>query len=343
MTSRPRVPWRAILKRLLMLLVAAAILNAVGPRVLDVFASAPRLADVAWWWFAVMLVLELGSFAALWALAKIAVPRLPWLAAATAQLTSHAASRVFPGGPMVGGAFYFRMLAGAGIDPVGAAAALAANSLISYLVLFALPAAAAVIAAFAAPVPAGLLPVAVAGLVLFVGLFIAGFLAVRFDAPLHLAARVVDVVFTRVGRLLGRDWGAHPEMVLQQRDEIVQAVGPRWHLALGAATANWILDYLSLVAALYAVGARPRLSLVLLAFASAAVLGMIPLTPGGLGFVEAGLATLLTFAGVGAGNALLATLAYRLVSFWLPIPLGGAAYLVYKRFFGMPAEAEAPA
>ncbi len=343
MTTKSKVPWGAILKRLLMLAVAAAVLNAVGPRVLDVFATAPRLADVAWWWFVVMLLLELSSFAALWGLAKIAVPRLSWLAAATSQLTSNAASRVFPGGPMVGGAFYYRMLSGAGIQPVGAAAALAANSLISYLVLFALPAAAAIIAALAAPVPAGLLPVAVAGVVLFVGLFIAGFLAVMFDAPLHLAARVVDSAFSRVGRLFGRDWGAHPEAVLHQRDEIVKAVGKRWHLALGAATANWILDYLSLVAALYAVGARPRLSLVLLAFASAAVLGMIPLTPGGLGFVEAGLAALLTIAGVAAGDALLATLAYRLVSFWLPIPLGGAAYLVYRRFIGEPASAAATA
>jgi hypothetical protein len=57
---------------------------------------------------------------------------------------------------------------------------------------------------------------------------------------------------------------------------------------------------------------------------------MIPLTPGGLGFVEAGLVGMLVLAGVGATDAAVATLAYRLVSFWLPIPAGGVAYLMFR-------------
>ncbi len=333
--------WRTAAKRSLFLLVLGAVLYLIGPQVLRVFASAPRLADVAWWWFPVMLLAISLSFASAWALTRIAVPTLSWLAAATSQLASNAASRVFPGGPMVGGALYFRMLAGAGVKQGEAAAALAAYSLISYLVLFALPAVAAVFAAFAAPVPEGLVPVAVASLVLAVLIFVAAALAVRFNAPLRLAARAADWALRRAGRLIGREWSAHPEAVLVQRDAIVDAIGPRWVKALGAATANWIFDYLTLVAALYAVGARPRLSLVLLAFASAAVLGMIPITPGGLGFVEAGLATLLTIAGVRAGDALVATLAYRLFQFWLPIPAGGIAYLVHRRHYVIPDRATA--
>ena len=61
---------------------------------------------------------------------------------------------------------------------------------------------------------------------------------------------------------------------------------------------NWLFDYLALLAALTAVGSRPRPSLVLLAYVAAALLGMIPITPGGLGFVEAGLAATLALAGV---------------------------------------------
>jgi uncharacterized protein (TIRG00374 family) len=70
---------------------------------------------------------------------------------------------------------------------------------------------------------------------------------------------------------------------------------------------------------------------VLLAYVAAALLGMIPFTPGGLGFVEAGLTGLLALAGVGASAAVVATLAYRLVSFWLPIPAGGVAYGVFRK------------
>jgi hypothetical protein len=97
-----------------------------------------------------------------------------------------------------------------------------------------------------------------------------------------------------------------------------------------------MLDYMVLVVALVAIGSQPRASLVLLAFAGAAVLGMIPITPGGLGFVEVGLVALLTAAGIPASDATLATLAYRLFQFWLPIPAGAIAYVVFKRRYGRP-------
>jgi hypothetical protein len=61
---------------------------------------------------------------------------------------------------------------------------------------------------------------------------------------------------------------------------------------------------------------------------------MIPLTPGGLGFVETGLTGLLVLAGVGGQQAIVATLAYRLISFWLPLPLGGVAALLHRHRYG---------
>jgi hypothetical protein len=99
-----------------------------------------------------------------------------------------------------------------------------------------------------------------------------------------------------------------------------------------------MLDYMVLVVALLAVGAEPRPSLVLVAFAGSAVLGMIPITPGGLGFVEFGLVAMLTIAGIPGPTATLATLAYRLFQFWLPIPMGAIAYFVFRRQYGSPSE-----
>ncbi len=57
---------------------------------------------------------------------------------------------------------------------------------------------------------------------------------------------------------------------------------------------------------------------------------IIPLTPGGLGFVEAGLTAVLVLAGVPAAVAISATLLYRLVSFWLPIPIGLVAGIAHR-------------
>ena len=77
--------------------------------------------------------------------------------------------------------------------------------------------------------------------------------------------------------------------LLDVRDFVLSTLGARWRTALLAAVGTIGFDYLTLLFALRAVGAKPQPSLVLLAFAAAAMLALIPLTPGGLGFVEAGL------------------------------------------------------
>ena len=99
-------------------------------------------------------------------------------------------------------------------------------------------------------------------------------------------------------------------------------LGPRWKHALASAVGRWLLDFMTLQVALAAIGSHPQPSLVLLAFCGAKALANIPVTPGGLGFVEAGMTALLALAGVSPGDAVLATFAYRLFSYWLPLPFG---------------------
>jgi putative heme transporter len=57
----------------------------------------------------------------------------------------------------------------------------------------------------------------------------------------------------------------------------------------------------------------------------------VPLTPGGVGVVEAALAAGLTAAGAPALGAAAAVLVYRLISCWLFIPVGGLAALALRR------------
>ena len=42
----------------------------------------------------------------------------------------------------------------------------------------------------------------------------------------------------------------------------------------------------------------------------------------------------------GAQQALVSTLAYRLVSFWLPLPVGAVAQLLFRRRYGAEPESE---
>ena len=82
---------------------------------------------------------------------------------------------------------------------------------------------------------------------------------------------------------------------------------------------------------LAAIGAHGSLALTLLAYAATQLLGQIPITPGGLGVVEAALTGSLVVAGTSTAQAALATLAYRLVSYWLVVLAGLVAWLVHRR------------
>lgn len=90
---------------------------------------------------------------------------------------------------------------------------------------------------------------------------------------------------------------------------------------------NWLLDAASLYVFVGAFGKWVNPDGLILAFSIARVLAVVPITPGGLGVVEATLTSTLVGFGTPRGIAILGVIGYRLVEFWLPIPVGGLTYL----------------
>jgi uncharacterized protein (TIRG00374 family) len=119
--------------------------------------------------------------------------------------------------------------------------------------------------------------------------------------------------------------------------ELVQRVAARLEIllrdrkllgrALFWAAANWLCDAASLWVFLAAFGHLIFPIELLVAYGLANILAAIPVTPSGLGVVEAALIGALSGFGVNPHVALVAVLTWRLVNFWLPIPAGGLAYL----------------
>jgi uncharacterized protein (TIRG00374 family) len=164
-------------------------------------------------------------------------------------------------------------------------------------------------------------------------MFAAGLVLFAFDGPLRRVGRLAERARNRLRRRREPLAGL-ADRLIEERNLILRVIGRKWWQALLASVGKWGLDYATLVAALAALGATPRPSLVLLAYCGAQLLAQIPLTPGGLGFVEAGLTGTLALAGVSAADAVLATLAYRLVSYWLPLPAGLVGYVLFRRRYG---------
>jgi len=327
-------------RTVLVLLVTGVSLYLVFPSLLQVLSAWPRLTRLEPLWFAAMLVAEAASFVCLWLLQRLALRTRDLYGVATSQLAANAFGRIVPGGGAAAGALQYRMLVQSGVPGATAATGLTASSLIVFVVLLALPIAAvpAVVRGVVSP-GNQLVRAAIAGLVLFAALF-------AVAAALMATNRLLCWLGELVQRVRNRLWRRRepltdlPERLLAERDLIMRVLGRHWWEALLATIGRWFFDYLALLAALAAVGASPRPTLVLLAFVAAQVLAQIPLTPGGLGFVEAGLTGTLALAGVTGGAAVLASLAYRLVSYWLPLPAGVVGWVLHRRRYGLSAEEE---
>jgi uncharacterized protein (TIRG00374 family) len=318
---------RTLVKRAVWLAVTGVSLYLVAPSLIAVLSSTPRLKEIEPAWLGVMVLLQVASFACQWWLQKVAMHTRDWYAVATSQLAGNAFGRIVPGGAAAAGALQFRMLVQAGLNAGAVAAGLAAAAVLTFAALLALLFFCVPALLGTQPVDRGLARAAWAGLALFAVLAAAGVTVMARDGPLRLVARVV-------ARLTRRSRSGVEARLLGERDRLLDALGEGWWQAVLASVGKWGLDYATLLAALTAVGANPTPSLILLAYCIAQLLGQIPVTPGGLGFVEAGLTATLALAGVSGANAVLATLAYRLVSYWLPLPVGLVATVLHRRRYG---------
>jgi glycosyltransferase 2 family protein len=110
---------------------------------------------------------------------------------------------------------------------------------------------------------------------------------------------------------------------LQDPKRLAMGLGGNLLLTLGYGVA--------LYASVAAVGAEIPIATATLIFVSGNAVGSIVPTPGGLGAVEAALTAGLTAAGVPAGEAFSAVILFRLITFWLPIPVGWYAWRHLQR------------
>jgi uncharacterized membrane protein YbhN (UPF0104 family) len=104
-----------------------------------------------------------------------------------------------------------------------------------------------------------------------------------------------------------------------------------WAAAIAFAAANWLLDLACLAAAAAACHLSVGYGQLAGIYLAAQVARQLPITPGGIGLIETSLLTGLVTAGAIQANAAAAVLGYRLVSFWLILPIGAAAYLGLRR------------
>jgi uncharacterized protein (TIRG00374 family) len=238
------------------------------------------------------------------------------------QMSTRALSSIVPGGSAASSALGYRLLTLSGIAGTDAGFALATVGLGSAVVLNLLLWCALIVsipirgvnAIYGAAALAGvILMILAAGLVF--GLMDGQGRAERILRWIARSLRFNDdkaaIVFQRLAERL--------EQLLSDRQLLGRVVF--W------ATMNWMLDAASLWVFLRAFGVSMDIDALIIAFGVANVLAAIPITPGGLGYVDTSYIGMLVGFGAPARLATLGVAAYRFAQFFFPILLGAVMYL----------------
>ena len=253
-------------------------------------------------------------------------PRLPLFTVFRIQLSTRAVTNLVPGGSAAGGTLGYRLFTDMGVAPTAAGFTLATVGLGSAVVL---------------------------NLILWVSLLVS--IPLNGFRPAYVTAALVGVVLlASAGALVyllmeGRDRAERVLRAIARRipyveedtaSRFVHQLADRLHdlarqpelVRRGAlwAASFWILDAAALWVFLRAFGESVNPINLIVAYGVAQVLAAIPITPGGLGVVEAVLPALLISFGTPAATAGIAVLGWRFVQFWLPIPLGGLSFVSLK-------------
>lgn len=307
-------PW---VRYLLGLAVAAVALWAVlGQRgELDGVSSA--LDHLQPWWVVVGLAAEAGSYLSfataqrrLLAVADVDIGVGPM---AGIVLVATTITNSMPAGSVLSTVFSFRQFRRRGADD-----AVAAWSLVAVLI------AAGASLALLAAVGLGVAGAEGAGDNL-VGVVAAVVMVTLAGAVLLVQRRAVSWAVAKLADLLPDRWGRLVEAGLARLVR-VDLSAREMAAAIFWTGGNWVLDCGCLVAAFLAVGAPVPWHGLLLAYGAGQLAANLPVTPGGLGLVEGSMTIALVAFGGDVVSTAVAVLVYRVMSFWIELPVGWVAW-----------------
>jgi uncharacterized protein (TIRG00374 family) len=315
------------IRRIVLILVGAVLVEyLVIPQIAGARKAVSLLGQVQPAWLVLGALLEAAAIASYAELTRTLLPvneRPRFRTILRITLSTLGLSHVVPGGTAVGSSMGYRLLTNQGVRGTDAAFALATEGIGSAVVL---------------------------NMLLWLGL-VASIPARGFDPAYGTAALLGSLLLLAVGvavalltkgedhlaAVVCRFAGWIPFLEAEGIANVLRRVSVRLRAlaadprllarAVGWASLNWLLDAASLWVFLAAFGYRMSLDGLIISYGLANVAAAIPLTPGGLGVVETVLTATLVGFGAPRGVALLGVVSYRLVNFWLPIPLGAISYL----------------
>jgi uncharacterized protein (TIRG00374 family) len=305
----------------------------------------PRLADLGEVWDSVgtlttsqiVLLLTLSAWNIL-TYQFVMVAALPGLRLSHAFLTgqiSTAVTNTVPAGSLVGIGVTYAILSSFGHQ--GSAIALAAvlTGWWNTLVKFGLPVVALLVLSLQGDVNEGMLSAAAAGLALLVGAVIVLVAVTTSERLARSAGRLLARIVSGIRRVFGRGpvvgW---VDRFARFQERSAALLKRRWHWLSLATLISHLSLFALLLLSLRAMGVtvdQVTGAEALGAFAIVRLATALPITPGGIGVVEVGMAAALVVAGGEEAAVVAAVLVYRALTYLLQVALGVVSYGLWRR------------
>lgn len=238
------------------------------------------------------------------------------------QMSTRALSSIVPGGSAASSALGYRLMtlsgvagadAGFALATVGLGSAVVLNMILWVGLIVSIPIR-GVNAIYAIAAMIGVLVMGLAGTLIF---------------GLMEGQKRSEKVIRWIARKLRMDDDKAAVVLARAAERLEQLISDRQLLGRVAfwAALNWLFDAAALWIFLRAFGISMEADALIIAFGIANVLAAIPVTPGGLGYVDTGYIGMLSGFGAPIRTATLGIAAYRFAQFFFPILLGGVMYL----------------
>jgi uncharacterized protein (TIRG00374 family) len=331
-----RSPWRIVVSTVVTVAVLVVVFFGIFPKVADyseAWSSIQQMPSAYVVALVVATVVNLTVY--VWPL-QAALPGLGYGPGFVVRQTSFAISNAVPAGGAVGLGVQYGMLDSYGFGAGAAASAIAIVSVFNVFATLVMPVL-GVVALLASGVVEGTYLLVAAIGIIAIGVAVVAFAVVlRSERGARTVGRWADRLLDPLARRLAH--GRSVDLtgtILNFRSSVVDVMRTRWVQVTLSTLLLQLTSWAILVLALRGLqagagGVAVTWTEALAAFSFARVASFIPITPGGLGTVDAALAGLLTGFGATSSQALAADLVWRAASYVPQVLLGVLTFLWWR-------------
>lgn len=284
-------------------------------------------------WIALLVAASVLNLAIYPLTAIAAIHDLSYRHAFVSRQAGFTLSNIVPGGGAVAVATQYAVLAKYGVPQPRAAAAVSADAIWTYLFTLGAPSLAVALLVIEGRSTAGYTATAVIGLGVVIVSLIAIIAILRSEDGARAVARIGQRPVSWAARKVRRTPPDLTAALVTFHATASALVARRWKSLTVTNVAAQMAPMLVLWAALAALGAYPgELTLIEIfaAYSIALLLTAFPITPGGLGTVDAALIALLVAFGIDSSTAVAADLIWRVAWFLPQLLVGGVALGMYS-------------